>query len=265
MTEDLFEKRLSATLKAVSALAIPDGGTCAPMLGDWDPLSDDAPALTDTSLKRRVRVGGWARKLTVAALVFGVAGVGAGVAAAAGLFSTTVGTELIAPAKGQLSPSGAWTAAHVVTRIIEPGPDGSTISLQTSSSNAHNGCFHLLVTGPTEPAPGPTAPTGPGIVSCGEVFNAAHPWTTTTPSTTFFGSGTQPWRSPTGTSYVIVYGQAPAGTTSAKLIDTSTGAVVTGDVDVSDRFYAYPVPQRQAHDKVVFYSAAGNEVGTASP
>jgi hypothetical protein len=153
---------------------------------------------------------------------------------------------------------GTASATHLVTRLTEPGPDGSTITLQTSSPNMDTGCLHLLVTDPTQPS-------GTGITTCSSEATATHPPTTTTPSTSF-GSGTQPWMSPSGHSYVIVFGQAPLGTTSVKLINGPTGTVVTGNVPVSDRFYAFPAPQNLTHtrDELAFYGATGNRDGTAA-
>ena len=65
---------------------------------------------------------------------------------------------------------------------------------------------------------------------------------------------------------MIVFGQAPVGTSSAKLINGPTRAVVTPDVTVSDRFYAYPAAGHliQTRDELAFYDATGNEIGLAA-
>lgn len=275
MTDDVFEQRLSTALKTLSTQAIPDEAFDASDLIEWDPLAEDLGValrgVASATTRRPLRGRRGTRGLTAVVLVLGLGGLGTGIAAAAGAFTEfghpptpqeqhteAVGTALVAPARGNLSPTGHWTATNVKTRLTDAGPDGSTVILQTSSSNAHNGCLHLLVTSPTRPS-------GPGIVTCSEQYTATHPWTTTTPSTDF-GSGTQPWTSPTGAAYVIVFGQAPPGTSSAKLIDGRTGEVVTGDESVSGRFFADPVPQSLRHsgDQIVFYNATGDRVGTSA-
>jgi hypothetical protein len=267
MTSDPFEQRLSMALKAVSAHAYPETplalpgisesasiellggesigpvGTCDP----WDPNGE----------RRSIRRLGVRRVTAVVVLTLGIGSAGVGIAAATGVFSTTVGTRLIAPARGQLSQTGHWTAANVVSRVSQPGPDGSTITLQTSSSERYNGCVHLGVTGPTEPAK-------PGVVVCGQVFKAASPPTTSTPSTSYFPSGQWPWSTPAGESFMVLYGKAPSGTVAAKLVHGSTGAVVVSDIPLSSGFYLYPIPSSSSGgNEVEFFNGTGNEVGTA--
>lgn len=275
MTEDLFGQRLSTALKTLSSKAIPDEIRCVAELLDWDPLADDLssfPSVTVTVAPRRsMHARRGARGLTAVVLALGMGGLGAGIAAAAGVitqfghhptareaYTESVGTRLVAPARGTLSPTGHWTATNVRTRLTVPGPDRSTISLQTSSSDAHDGCLHLLVTTPTRPS-------GPGVVTCSEQYTATHPTTTSTPSTTF-GSGYQTWISPTGDGYLVLFGQAPSGAVSAKLVNGQTGAVITGNEPISGGFYADPVPQKvlNKHDELVFYDATGNRVGRSA-
>lgn len=267
MTSDPLEQRLSTALKSLSAWAIVET-TFAPRdfaaYSSAAPLSDEPTASLGSSdvmepsgARNRHRGRFGVRRVSAAvALAVGVGGAGAGITAATGLFSTTVGTRLIAPARGQVAPTGHWTAAHVITRVSEPGPDGSTITLQTSSSERYNGCVHLEATGPTE--------TTRGTVVCGQVFNGASPPTTSTPSTSYFPSGQWPWSTPAGQSFMILYGKAPSGTVTAKLVKGFTGAVVVSDIPLSSGFYLYPIPtSSSAGGKVEFFSETGNELGTS--
>lgn len=275
MTEEHFERRLSIALRSLSTEAFPDEAVDISELIDWDPLTEDADFVVEdaTSPSTRRPEGGrrGARGLTAIVLALGIGGLGTGIAAAAGAFTAfghsltpqeqrtaALGSALVASARGTLSSTGHWTAPNVRTRITDSGPDGSTVTLQTSSSNAHNGCLHLLVTSPTRSS-------GPGTVTCSEQYTPTHPPTTTTPSTTF-GSGATPWTSPTGAAYIVVYGQAPAGTTTAKLINEPTGNVITGDEPVSGRFFADPVPRSLARsgDEIVFYNGTGEQIGSSA-
>lgn len=201
MTDLLDEALLSRALETVAEAAVPESVV---------PAFSGVTSLVAEELRDRERAGAGrvgstgrhrlGRGLGALVAVLALGGAGTGIAAAAGAFSTE-GMQLVAPAIGQILPTGHWTAANVTTRITEPGPDGSTLTLETASADTAGGCTRLVIS-----APGSAASAGP--VSCDVSYNPGRPPTTHTPTGTAYGTAARNWTSPVGTRWRFVYGRS---------------------------------------------------------
>lgn len=260
MTDVLNEVLLSRALKAVAEAAIPDSSVPAVSeVAGWGAYDEDfdwEDAEADwVGSPHRHRLG---RGLGALAAVLALGGAGAGIAAAAGAFSTE-GVRLIAPAVGWILPTGRWTAANVTTRISEPGPDGSTLTLQTASADSAGGCIRLGIS-----TPGAAPSEDP--VSCDASFNTVHPPTTHTPTSTAYGTATKFWTSPVGKRWLFVYGrsQTPSAVEVAA-VSTSGTALATAPILNGWFILSFETTegttQQRADRHLVYYGSTGHQTG----
>lgn len=241
-----IESRLSAALKAVAA-TVPD-----------DPPAAWADAAPPRRPRPRWSTAGrhpsWGRLAGVVALSMTAAGAGVGVAAAAGAFTTDVG-----PAKGLATSS--HRAPGEVTRVVAAGPGGSTLEVVSASSNSHSGCMELVVTDPRDA----TSPTTHEPGACGSLSNAAIP-----PSQTHLTSnGTlqarTTWKSPTGTLYAVLYGQAPSGAVSVDVANSSGTPAIPATATQRGWFVVAVPAGVFRSSSLVFYGSTGRVVTRSVP
>lgn len=244
MTNTL-EDRIATALKAVAA-TVPDHPPTT-----W--VGAEPRALRQG--RRRwwpsmARLTPWGRLASVAGLAIVATGAGVGVAAAAGAFSTDLG-----------SAGGLITSSHSapgeVTRLVVAGPDGSTLKVVSASSNSHSGCMELVITDPA--AASSRTVHEPG--ACQSVGNP-----TVAPTQTHASPGElkarTTWKSPTGTVYAIVYGQAASGATSVADV-TGFGTTVATAVSIRNGWFAIAVPASTFRSSsLVFYGLTGRVVTT---
>ncbi len=261
MTDLLTGERIARALKTVAVAAVPDGRVPDfSTVACWEHLYvedlDGDEAATWAGSPRRRRLG---RSLGALVAVLALGGAGTGIAAATGAFSTE-GMKLIAPAIGQILPTGRWTAANVTTRLSETGPDGSTLTLETASADAAGGCMRLVVS-----AQG-VAPND-GFVACGGAYSTLHPPTTHTPTNTNFGSGaTRTWTSANGTRWTFVYGRSNTSRAKKVGVVAKTGAVLA-TAPISNGWFilwvltAESTSQQTAGRHLVYYGPTGRQTG----
>lgn len=258
MTDLLDEALLSRALRAVADAAVPDAAVPA-FSGVTSRVAEEHLDREDVDVRRvrsasRHRLG---RGLGAVVAVLALGGAGTGIAAAAGAFGTE-SMQLVAPAIGRILPTGRWTAADMTTRISEPGPDGSTLTLETASADAAGGCMRLVVSARrSAPSEGP--------VSCALSYDPGRPPTTRTPTSNAYGTAARDWTSPAGIPWRFVYGrsQTPSAVEVGAVSRTGT---VLATAPISNGWFVLPVrtagdaTQRTAGRHLVYYGPTGRQL-----
>lgn len=246
MTDDLGA--VEADLKelfAVVAAALPGA---APL--EWEEYRTRVPQSTS----RWRRLGRRARLVLVGTVAIGLAGAGTG-SAAAGAFSPPRPVKVTYGSAQTLLPPRGF-APNEVIRYVGPGPDGFILTVVSASSHPNSGCIGLVIAKRTAPS-NDQAITG----SCMASGNVNRPLRTTSrPWTTDYDDAQYGWKSPTGTTYVIWYGKAPAGTVAFGVVGLVAGngprPVLGRKYQTRDGFYALAIPHKLG-DAVGFYNASG--------
>ncbi len=245
MTDERTGARISTALRSV-AQTVPEHPPTSWELActqraKWGPRP--------SSGRRTIRV------VAVLAACAVLGGAGTGIAAASGAFSTSAEVALGA-AMHLLQRTAKWTEPTEMTRLVAPGPGGTTLLVGSASSNSQGGCEALAVK-----SPGAATPQLVGA-ACSVSFNSSHPAATTSVPASSYGNTTHGWISPTGTDYAVSFGQAPSETSTVAFI-TSTGTkLVTGAVSEGWYVIAVPASDLGHGNNVEFFRPTGSSLGT---
>ena len=177
------------------------------------------------------------------ALVAGVAGAGAG-AAASGVFSSQANSsfrqDYSLPLPAAFGRIPAFDPAKEKLEVVDPGPEGTTISVWTYAESP----AILCIAGVESKAGKATFPGKPAekvpVGGCsGGPDGAPLTGPGGQPAVPTFGADGGIWRAPSGQLFRILAGQAPSGASSVTLVlsnATETHAVV------KNRWYAIGLP-----------------------
>jgi len=270
MTEDFIEERLSTTLKALASQIFPDEESFSvpsrvsdeePGCGTLIRSSGHGTPRPKPSSQRKWRPP--TRRIGAVVLGLGLVGIGTGIAAAAGAFGPVHPPRLTAgTAMDLINPVDNYTAPGQVTRYQGSGPDGASFTVVSASSHPNSGCIKIVITA----APKTKTRSIPGGCTKQGNVNAPTP-TTSVPSTSTYGMDNFPWRSSSGTTYTIWYGQGPLGTVSVHLErNIARGPVpryqtLGTNVGANKRWFAIAIPPG---DSIAFYDAAGHVIDRAA-
>jgi hypothetical protein len=266
------ETRLTRAFREVGDL-VPDAPpTTLFEATTWNELTVElsATSISDKELERAF----WNRKRearrprSVIALVvagsMGMAGMGVGVAAAAGAFDASPAAQ---QQLGQLAKNFAASSAGSVNVTIptqateqllvtDTGPEGTTIHVWAASPTPGSNCFVAEVSASgTDTYPGkPAEPDGGG---CGGVPTSAASGTATFRT----GGGAYAWRSPTGQLYMIL-SSATVPNTARVTLTYSDGSMASPAVQSG--WFAVGVPYEffTAGYTMTEYSSSGTVLYT---
>ena len=245
MTDERTGARISTALRSLAQTVPEHPPTSWELAGTqrarWDPRL--------SSGRRTTRV------VAVLAACAAIGGAGTGIAAATGAFSTS-GEVALGTALHLLERTANWTQPTEMTRLVAPGPGGTTLLVGSASSNSQGGCEALAVKAPGEPTPHLVGG------ACSVSFNSNHPAATTSVPVSSYGNTTHGWIGPTGTDYAMSFGQAPSGTSTVAFV-TSTGTTLVRGT-VSEGWYVIAVRASDlGHGNTVeFFSSSGSTLGT---
>ena len=252
-TEEV-ERRIQATLHE-------DAQRVDAAAPTWDPAAPTwLPGRRPLRARRSVIGAGFAALVLVG---------GAGAAGAAtnwfGLADLSVD---LGPAQAMIESTDPASAPGAVVQITEAGPAGTTLEVSTATAPqapTHAGaCIALTIIGPGGTPEG--ASMGQGACSlvtapAGEQVPAGD---STAPDRV-----TAQWTSPSGRTYVIVYGYVPTyvstSVVSVALAD-STGRIAT-TANTRDGWYVIPLPAATyaTHNQIFFRDANGSWMPVPKP
>jgi hypothetical protein len=224
------------------------------------------PSGTVTSAKKGVRRRAAPWLLSVGLMV---GGAGAGVAAAAGVFSSPAAHQLqqisSLPLPVSFGRIPTFDPHKVKLEVTDPGPGGTTISVWTYPESKTIHCLDIVESQRGEDlVPG----HGPAIGASCTQQNVSPSGATSTslpaPQSTYdYGGGGFQWRSNTGALYWLTASRAPTGAT--RVVLTFVDGTMKS-IPVANGWFAvgYADPGNPQNFNGVFYGSSGQRVtGTA--
>jgi hypothetical protein len=207
-----------------------------------------------TSVARRHR--GWTFSL---ALLVGVGGAGAA-AAASGAFSSpashTFKQDLSIPVPAAFGQLPAFNPAKERLEVVDPGPEGTTISVYTYPESSSILCIAAVESKAGKATfPGKPAEKVPVGGCSGGLGNSPPPGTVPPPMDRTYGANGGIWRAPSGELYFVRAGNSPSGATSVEL-KLSDGTVRSASI--RNGWFAIALPYNLAFGFTgTFYGSHG--------
>lgn len=206
------------------------------------------------SRRSSARRGRRGRRVAIGASVLAVMAAGSGIAAAAGVFNPLTPTPRVLDFMSSTDPVRVPGA---ILQLSLPGPEGTTLQVVTdnvTTAKEFDTCLALGIIGRSGQ---PAANLRLGHASCGDLF--APPGNTVppqpqqiTPSITL-----ERWRSPSGETYDLIYGQSIAGVARVTLAN-SDGQVGANEPANAHGYVVYiPSASFADYSRLVFTDRSG--------